>query len=113
MVKAPLAIECVGANPTDRGKKGRKRSLLVDGRGVPLQPTSSRPPIIRASAMRAACETGRCIGARNDGVCFLTRHRSERRASLFFEYARDRGAAYVGHPADCCSYPPGEPIFRG
>ena len=25
-----------GANPTDRGKKGRKRSLLVDGRGVPL-----------------------------------------------------------------------------
>ncbi|HEV2416207.1 MAG TPA: IS5 family transposase [Terriglobia bacterium] len=36
-VKAPLATECVGANPTDRGKKrGRKRSLLVDGRGVPL-----------------------------------------------------------------------------
>ncbi len=26
-VKAPLAIEWVGANPTDRGKKGRKRSL--------------------------------------------------------------------------------------
>ena len=36
LVKAPLAIECVGANPTDRGGKGRKRSLLVDGRGVPL-----------------------------------------------------------------------------
>ena len=34
--KAPLAQECVGANPTDRGKKGRKRSLLVDARGVPL-----------------------------------------------------------------------------
>jgi transposase len=25
-----------GGNPTDRGKKGRKRSLLTDGRGVPL-----------------------------------------------------------------------------
>ena len=36
LVKAPLAIECVGANPTDRGKKGRKRSFLVDGPGVPL-----------------------------------------------------------------------------
>ena len=34
--KAPLAIECVGPNPTDRGKNGRKRSLLVDARGVPL-----------------------------------------------------------------------------
>ena len=26
----------VGRNPTDRGKQGVKRSLLVDGRGVPL-----------------------------------------------------------------------------
>ncbi len=34
--KAPLAEECGGPNPTDRGKKGAKRSLLVDGRGVPL-----------------------------------------------------------------------------
>lgn len=25
-----------GPNPTDRGKRGTKRSLLVDGRGVPL-----------------------------------------------------------------------------
>nr|WP_211232837.1 IS5 family transposase [Desulfatirhabdium butyrativorans] len=36
MVKAPLALEAVGRNPTDRGKKGTKRHLLVDGRGVPL-----------------------------------------------------------------------------
>ena len=35
MGKAPLATECVGRNPTDRGK-GRKRSLLVDARGLPL-----------------------------------------------------------------------------
>ena len=34
--KAPLARECVGANSTDRGKNGRKRSLLVDARVVPL-----------------------------------------------------------------------------
>ncbi len=36
MFKAPLAQEAVGRNPTDRGEKGSKRHLLVDGRGVPL-----------------------------------------------------------------------------
>jgi len=35
--KAPLAQEAVGNKPHDRGKKkGSKRSLLVDGAGVPL-----------------------------------------------------------------------------
>jgi putative transposase len=36
MTKAPLGGEKTGPNPTDRGKTGTKRSLLVDGRGVPL-----------------------------------------------------------------------------
>ncbi|WP_150081036.1 IS5 family transposase [Chlorobium phaeobacteroides] len=36
MTKAPLAQETVGRNPTDRGKNGTKRHILVDGRGVPL-----------------------------------------------------------------------------
>jgi putative transposase len=36
MTKAPLGGEKTGANPTDRGKTGTKRSLLVDGRGTPL-----------------------------------------------------------------------------
>jgi hypothetical protein len=31
MVKAPLAIECVGANPTDRGKK-RAQTQFVSRR---------------------------------------------------------------------------------
>ncbi|WP_141736808.1 IS5 family transposase [Oligoflexus tunisiensis] len=35
-VKAPLGGEKTGRNPTDRGKLGSKRSILVDGRGVPL-----------------------------------------------------------------------------
>jgi transposase len=41
MGKAPLAQECVGPNPTDRGRNGRKRRLLVDGRGVPLSLVAS------------------------------------------------------------------------
>lgn len=34
--KAPLARECVGGELHGSGKNGRKRSLLVDARGVPL-----------------------------------------------------------------------------
>lgn len=36
MNKAPLGGEATGPNPTDRGKLGVKRSLLVDGHGHPL-----------------------------------------------------------------------------
>lgn len=36
MTKAPLGGEATGPNPTDRAKSGTKRSVLVDGRGVPL-----------------------------------------------------------------------------
>jgi transposase len=36
ITKAPLGQEATGPNPTDRGKKGVKRSLLVEGHGIPL-----------------------------------------------------------------------------
>ena len=36
MTKAPLGGEVTGKNPTDRAKIGTKRSLLTDGRGVPV-----------------------------------------------------------------------------
>jgi putative transposase len=36
MTKAPLGGGATGRNPTDRGKSGTKRSLVVDGRGTPL-----------------------------------------------------------------------------
>src|ERR687897_318746 len=37
LTKAPLSrSEGVGRNPTERGKQGVKRSLLVDGKGLPL-----------------------------------------------------------------------------
>ncbi len=36
MTKAPLGQEQTGPNPTDRAKRGVKRSLLVEGHGVPL-----------------------------------------------------------------------------
>ena len=36
ITKAPLGGQATGPNPTDRGKKGTKRSLLTDGNGIPL-----------------------------------------------------------------------------
>jgi putative transposase len=36
MTKAPLGGERTGRNPTDRGKQGTKRSLLVEAHGVPV-----------------------------------------------------------------------------
>ncbi len=36
MTKAPLGGQQTGPNPTDRAKGGVKRSVLTDGRGVPL-----------------------------------------------------------------------------
>lgn len=36
MTKAPLGGEKTGSNPTDRAKKGTKRSLFTDAKGIPL-----------------------------------------------------------------------------
>lgn len=36
ITKAPLGGQSTGANPTDRAKRGVKRSLLVEARGIPL-----------------------------------------------------------------------------
>jgi putative transposase len=36
MTKAPLGGEWTGENPTDRGKLGAKRSLLVEANGIPV-----------------------------------------------------------------------------
>jgi putative transposase len=39
MIKAPLGGAGIGANPTDRGKKGTKRGILTDGKGISLSVT--------------------------------------------------------------------------
>lgn len=41
IVKAPKGGDLTGANPTDRGKRGTKRHILTDRRGVPLAATLS------------------------------------------------------------------------
>ena len=36
ITKAPCGGEKAGRSPVDRGKRGLKRSVVVDGRGIPL-----------------------------------------------------------------------------
>ncbi len=36
ITKAPLGGAGTGPNPTDRAKKGTKRSLITEGRGIPI-----------------------------------------------------------------------------
>jgi transposase len=36
ITKAPGGGECAGRSPVDRGKPGMKRSLMVEGKGIPL-----------------------------------------------------------------------------
>ena len=36
ITKAPLWGKSTGPNPTDRSKSGTKRSLLVEGQGIPI-----------------------------------------------------------------------------
>jgi transposase len=48
IAKAPGGGECAGRSPVDRGKLGMKRSLMVEGRGIPLgrvlAPANRRQP---------------------------------------------------------------------
>ncbi len=62
MTKAPLGSEAIGPNPTDRGKQGTKRSLVVDGNGIPLAVVpagANRPDMKLLSATLAALPDAR------------------------------------------------------
>jgi putative transposase len=56
MTKAPLGGEKTGKNPTDRGKKGTKRSLQVDERGVRLAIVISGANIPDSKLLEATLE---------------------------------------------------------
>ena len=55
--KAPCGGEKAGRNPVDREKQGTKRSMAVDGRGIPLGAVSAPAnrhdsPFLVPSSMR-------------------------------------------------------------
>ncbi len=61
ITKAPFGGAATGPNPTDRGKKGTKRSLLTDGGGIPVG-------VVVAGANR---HDMRMLAATLDGVAVL------------------------------------------
>ena len=84
MTKAPFGCAATGANPTDRGKRGVKRSLLTDGAGIPL-----------ALVVDGAHRHGvKLLAATLDGVVIARPEPTE-------EYPQhlDTDAAYDGAPA--------------
>ena len=65
MTKSPLGGGKTGANPTDRGKRGVKRSLLTEAQGVPvgLAVDGGEPPRHEAGASHGGQPAGATTGA--------------------------------------------------
>lgn len=106
MIKAPLAREAVGRNPTDREKKGSKRHLLVDGHGVPLSlivTGANRHDVSQLTApARCHCH---CPSPResNDSCMWIRGTTANRLASRFAP-----GAIPKGHTKEACTRAPRE-----
>ena len=68
ITKAPGGGDCAGPSPVDRRKLGMKRSLMVDGRGIPLDrvlaPASRRDSPLLAPTLGKLAE----IGPLPDGI---------------------------------------------
>jgi transposase len=68
ITKAPGGGDCAGRSPVDRGKLGMKRSLLVEGRGIPLgrvlAPANRHDSVLLAATLDKLDE----IGPLPDGI---------------------------------------------
>ena len=60
-VAAPGGGEKTGPNPTDRGKRGSKRHLVVDRRGIPLAVEQSAANVHDSQMLEAALDALRLI----------------------------------------------------
>lgn len=83
--KAPLGGTATGPNPTDRGKLGTKRSLLTDGRGVPLAIVSRRPTVTTASCSSLLLRRGSPCLPSSRSTCASTRGMTFRSADRSLE----------------------------
>jgi transposase len=62
ITKAPGGGDCAGRSPVDRGKLGMKRSLLVEGKGIPLDrvlaPANRHDSVLLAPTLDKLSEIG-------------------------------------------------------
>ena len=102
MTKAPFGGAATGANPTDRGKQGTKRSLQTDGQGIPLA-------IVAAGANRTDMKL---LAATLDGVVIA---RPEPGEEARQHLSLDRGYDYESNRKEAASrgYEVHIPLPRG
>lgn len=106
MTKAPLGGETTGPNPTDRGKRGVKRSVLTEGHGVPLGLVIAGAnrhdmKLVRAALEALVVDRPTPTAARPQGLCLDKGYDyDEVRASLaefgFAAHIRSRGEEAAG-----------------
>jgi len=84
ITKAPCGGEKAGRNPVDRGKRGIKRSVIVDGKGIPLGSVSAPANRHDSPLLAPTLDAARSLGLVAQGAsvrldrgydCDLTRER--------------------------------------
>jgi IS5 family transposase len=66
--KAPCGGEKAGRSPVDRGKRGIKRSVVVDGRGIPLGSVSAPANHHDSPLLAPTLEAARTLGLVVEGA---------------------------------------------
>jgi hypothetical protein len=68
ITKAPCGGEKAGRSPVDRGKRGIKRSVVVDGRGIPLGSVSAPANHHDSPLLAPTLEAARTLGLVAEGA---------------------------------------------
>jgi len=68
ITKAPCGGERAGRNPVDRGKRGLKRSVVVDGRGIPIGSVTAPANRHDSPLLVPTLEAARVLGMAPEGA---------------------------------------------
>jgi transposase len=68
ITKAPCGGEKAGRNPVDRGKRGLKRSVVVDGRGIPVGSVSAPANRHDSPLLAPTLDAARTLGMAPEGA---------------------------------------------
>jgi transposase len=68
ITKAPCGGEKAGRSPVDRGKRGIKRSVVVDGRGIPLGSVSAPANRHDSPLLAPTLDAARALGLVTEGA---------------------------------------------
>ena len=68
LTKAPCGGEKAGRSPVDRGKRGIKRSVVVDGRGIPLGSVTAPANRHDSPLLVPTLDTARALGLAPEGA---------------------------------------------